>query len=146
MSKFTNILIVSPLPDGKSWVIRNSFSYDIGEENSKNTINIPIGFTTDFTSVPRFLWWLFPRWGKYGNAAVIHDYCYWEQMLSRKEADLIFKEAMEVLQVPKWKISTIYRAVRTFGHIAWNKNKKNKEKGVTKILKKLPQKTTHFTS
>ena len=31
-------------------------------------------FTTDLASVPRFLTWLFPRYGKYTKAAVLHDY------------------------------------------------------------------------
>jgi hypothetical protein len=31
-------------------------------------------FTTDLASVPRVLTWLFPRYGKYTKAAVLHDY------------------------------------------------------------------------
>jgi hypothetical protein len=34
---------------------------------------------------------------------------------TRKEADDIFKEAMGVLKVPKWKIKLMYAAVRVFG-------------------------------
>lgn len=77
MSRFTDILTVSPLADGQTWVIRRDFGYDIGTEGSGNSIDVPIGFMTDFASVPRPLWALLPKWGKYGNTAVIHDYCYW---------------------------------------------------------------------
>jgi hypothetical protein len=77
MSRFTEELLVSPLPDGRTWVIRRDFGYDVEEEGSGNTINVPIGFKTDFASVPRLLWSIIPRWGKYGNAAVIHDFLYW---------------------------------------------------------------------
>lgn len=128
MSRFTDILLVSPLPDGKTWVIRRDFGYDVGEEGSGETIDVPLGFKTDFTSVPRPLWWLLPQWGKYGNAAVIHDFCYWDQKYSRKRADEIFKEGMKVLKVKGWQVQAIYYAVHWFGFFAWNGNKKMKAK------------------
>ena len=37
-------------------------------------VMIVVPFRTDLASVPRFLSWLFPRYGKYTKAAVIHDY------------------------------------------------------------------------
>ena len=126
MSRFTEPLVVTPLPDGKTWIILNDFGYEIGEEGSGNIINVPIGTYTDFASIPRTLWAVFPRWGKYGNAAVIHDWMYWDQSRSRKEADDIFLEGMEVLEVPKWKRRGIYSAVRMFGGIAWKSNQKRK--------------------
>ena len=61
MSRFTEELLVSPLPDGRTWVIRRDFGYDVGEEGSGNTIDVPIGFKTDFASVPRLLWSIIPR-------------------------------------------------------------------------------------
>ncbi|MDP1675419.1 MAG: DUF1353 domain-containing protein [Bacteroidota bacterium] len=134
MSRFTNILVVSPLPDGKTWTIKSDFGYDVGSENSGNTINVPIGFQTDFASVPRMLWWLLPKWGIYGNAAVIHDYCYWIQHpYTRKQADEILKEAMIVLQTPAWQIFLIYWAVYLFGKGAWKKNSRLKKQGINRI-------------
>ena len=41
MSRFTEILTVSPLPDGRSWVLREPFGYDVGHENSGETIEVP---------------------------------------------------------------------------------------------------------
>ena len=130
MSRFTEPLVVTPLPDGKTWIILNDFAYEIGEEGSGNVINVPIGTYTDFASIPRTLWAVFPRWGKYGNAAVIHDWMYWDQSRSRKEADDIFLEGMEVLEVPTWKRRAIYSAVRTFGGIAWKSNQRKKAQGL----------------
>ena len=127
MSRFTESLVVTPLSDGKTWIILNDFAYEIGEEGSGDIINVPIGTYTDFASIPRSLWAVFPRWGKYGNAAVIHDWMYWDQSRSRKEADDIFLEGMEVLEVPAWKRKTIYRAVRMFGGFAWRSNKRRQE-------------------
>ena len=144
MSRFTDILVVSPLADGRSWVTRKDFGYDIGEEGSGKTIDVPIGFKTDFASVPRILWAVIPRWGKYGNAAVIHDYCYWEEKFSREESDMIFREGMDVLHVPFWQIILIYYAVRWFGWWAWYRNKQMKKKGISKIAIKLPTKAVEL--
>ena len=140
MSRFTEILTVSPLPDGKSWVLRKPFGYDVGFEDSGETIEVPAGFTTDFASIPRFLWSILPCWGKYGNAAVIHDYCYWEQKYTRKRADEIFREAMGVLRVNRIKIKLLYWMVRLFGWIQWREKKKDKENGIQPFLDPIPKK------
>ncbi len=133
MSRFTELLLVSPLPDGRTWVIRRDFGYEVGQEGSGDVIDVPIGFTTDFTSVPRLLWAAIPRWGKYGNAAVIHDWLYWDQGRSRKIADEIFLEGMSVLGVSHIKQQIIFLSVRTFGWIAWRRNQKVKRRGGSKI-------------
>jgi len=141
MSKFTEVLIVSPLADGRTWVTRKEFGYDVGEEGSGNSIDVPIGFMTDFASIPRLLWIILPTWGKYGNAAVIHDYCYWDQSRSREESDRIFREAMEVLEVPAFTISLMYYAVKFFGHWAWEGNKRLKEMGLSRVAAVMPVKS-----
>jgi hypothetical protein len=133
MSAFTENLIVSPLPDGRTWILRSKFSYDVGTEGSGETINVPAGFITDFASVPRIFWWIYPQWGKYGNAAVIHDFLYWEQSKYKKdEADKIFMEGMTVLGVGKVTAKILYLAVKYFGKWAWNSN--SKRKGRKKFL------------
>ena len=128
MSRFTEPLVVTPLPDGKTWIILSDFGYEIGEEGSGDTVDVPIGTHTDFASIPRLLWAIFPRWGKYGNAAVVHDWLYWSQNRSRLESDIIFLEGMGVLDVPVWKRHVIYYAVRWFGWIAWFSNAKKKQR------------------
>jgi len=136
MSVFTENLIVSPLPDGRTWVLRKTFSYDVGEEGSGETIRVPVGFITDFASVPRLFWSIFPKWGKYGNAAVIHDYLYWvqDEQYPKKRADEIFLEGMLVLNVKKITAKILYWAVKYFAQSAWNDNKKDKEKGIKKFI------------
>jgi len=123
MSSFTEKLIVSPLPDGKHWVVRKPFTYYIGEENSDSFVIVPAGFITDFASVPRIFWRLVPRWGKYGTAAVLHDYLYWCQKYTRKRSDEIFLEAMLVLGTKKSTAKNMYRAVRWCGGKSWKLNK-----------------------
>ena len=124
MSTFTSPLIVSPMPDGRKWKLYKSFKYHVGSKYSRNVITVPKGFVTDFASVPWGLWNLFPTWGKYGKASVLHDYCYQSKCVSRAKSDLIFKEAMGVLRVPRWRIFSMYWFVRIFGWLAW-KGKSN---------------------
>lgn len=124
MSSFTNLLVVSPLSDGKFWVIREKFIYYIGEENSDQKVEVEEGFVTDFASVPRMLWWLLPRWGVYGKAAVVHDYLYWKKIYNRKKSDEIFLEAMKVLKTPKIYYSLLFYGVRFFGWYSWKRNSK----------------------
>jgi hypothetical protein len=115
MSSFTSLLVVSPLENGKDWVLRKEFSYDVGYLGSGDTITVPAGFVTDFASVPKTFWGILPRWDKYGQAAVLHDYLYNSLKRSRIDSDKIFLEAMEVLDVPKWKSRVMYQSVRMFG-------------------------------
>lgn len=126
MSRFTEPLVVTPQPDGRTWIILSDFGYEVGKIGSGDVIDVPIGFHTDFASIPRPLWAVFPRWGKYGNAAVVHDWLYRSQRRSRKEADDIFLEGMVVLDVPRWTRRTIYYAVRWFGCFAWRANKERR--------------------
>jgi len=142
MSQFTNVLVVSPYPDGTTWYLRTAFGYDIGAENSGRSIVVPQGFTTDFASVPRPLWVVFPKWGKYGNAAVIHDFLYFDQATTRKEADDILLEAMGVLDVSVWQKWPIYWGVRLFGFVAWFMNAGKKGLGYSKVADVAPAKAT----
>lgn len=78
-------------------------------------INVPIGFRTDLASTPRIFWNIFPPFGKYEKAAVVHDYLYHFGIGTRKDADKKFLEGMKLLKVPFWKRRMMYSAVRMFG-------------------------------
>lgn len=141
MSQFTRALVVSPLSDGRTWVLMETFGYDVGVENSGDTIRVPARFMTDFASVPRPFWSLFPQWGRYGNAAVVHDFLYWEQCRSRKEADRIFLEAMGVLGVPAFTRYTLYLTVRCFGFMAWWADRRRRETGTSMVAARPPERS-----
>lgn len=34
---------------------------------------VPVGYITDFASIPRLLWWLMPQSGRWNPAAIVHD-------------------------------------------------------------------------
>lgn len=137
MSQFTEALVVSPLDDGKTWVLVQPFGFDRGTEGSGNRIEVETGFMTDFASVPRPLWILLPKWGKYGNAAVVHDWLYWTQhSITRKEADQVLFEGMTVLHVTPWQKYPIYWAVRFLGWLAWQRNQWDRAGGYDRVLRR----------
>ena len=119
MSSFTSPLVVSPMPDGRTWKLHRSFTYHISSKRSKDKITVPSGFITDFASIPWFLWTFLPYWGKYGKAAVIHDRLYQTHQFSRRMSDLIFYEAMLAGGTKKWKARVMYWGVECFGWLAW---------------------------
>lgn len=122
MSSFTSPLIVKHL-NGKDWEVMQEFTYKVS--NSTVMITVPVGYITDFASIPRFAWPIIGHpAGKHGKAAVIHDYLYSTKQFSRKRSDRIFCEAMKVLKVSNFKRQTMYYAVRWFGRAAWKKKSK----------------------
>ncbi len=134
MSRFTDILLVSPLADGNTWVIMRDFGYELGAEGSGDRIDVAIGFQTDFATVPRPLWIVLPKWGRYGNAAVIHDWLYWKQDRPRATVDGLFFEAMGVLGVGAAARYTLYWGVRLFGWLAWYRNRADRAAGFDRVL------------
>lgn len=142
MSQFTEILLVSPMADGKTWIVMRPFGYEVGAEGSGDRIEVPVGFQTDFTSVPRLFWTFLPQWGRYGNGAVIHDWLYWAQARERERADAIFLESMEVLGVGRVKRYAIYWAVRAFGWLAWYRNGADRAAGFDRVLRDVHLKAT----
>ena len=141
MSEFTKSLVVSPLADGRTWVLLDSFSYDVGREHSGDTIHVPALFMTDFASVPRPFWAVFPPWGKYGNAAVIHDFGYATQTRPRGQVDAIFLEGMQVLGVGWLARHLIYWSVRSWGWLAWWADARRRRRGEPFVAQRTPEKS-----
>jgi len=102
------------------------------------TVEVPEGFVCDLTSVPRAFWQAMRPEGRYAYAAVVHDYLYWMQDRSREEADRIFKFALEDSKVAPTIIAGIYSAVSLLGQSSWDRNRKLKNDGERRILKRLP--------
>lgn len=119
MANFLTDLKVSPLEDGLHWKVDDPFDYHVGSLSSTLIIDVPVGFVTDFASIPRFLWWLWPPWGTYGKAALIHDRLYQDGMFSRATSDSILLEAMGVSGVGVVTRWLIYLGVRLGGGSAW---------------------------
>lgn len=98
---------------------------------SLGRIEIEAGFDTDYASVPRGLWNLYPPDGEYSPAAWIHDWLYWYQELNgkpvaREDADRVFLEGMEALGISWLTRSILYRAVRMGGGRPWDKARRER--------------------
>jgi hypothetical protein len=123
--QFEGELILTPLPNGKSWKLHQGFSY---ETDLGALIEVPAGFVTDLASVPRILWPLLPPFGRYTGAAVVHDWLYSEHRLghghfARCNADSILLEAMIDLNVGRVTRNLVWIGVRLGGWWAWRPRK-----------------------
>lgn len=120
MGGFSTPLDIRDNGDGTFTVLADVI-YEIGEVGTGLVIRVPAGAWTDFASVPRILWPLFPPHGNHGKAAVVHDHLYAlvrRGMFTRAIADSIFLEAMKVSGVGFFKRACMYLAVRLFGWMA----------------------------
>ena len=110
-------LILEPISNGKA-ILLEEYVYDI----NGYLIRVPKSFITDGASVPHSLQWLYNPYGKYINAAVIHDYLYSSYNntgINRTLADNIFKHIMKETGVDDRTIRRFYIAVRYFGAMSW---------------------------
>lgn len=134
---FNKPAILSKFSDGV-YYLRAPISYST--EKIPLSVQIPTGFVTDLASIPRPFWSLVPRDGPYADAAIVHDYLYWQQKTTRDEADMAFLYAMEELEVSKRTAQAIYTAVRSsFGERAWLDNKRLRNNGEIRQLARLPE-------
>lgn len=97
-----------------------------------NEICIPVGYVTDFASVPQILWSICPPIGKYNRAALVHDFLY---DLRYKESELGEYEARKFADKEFLRIANnsdvssrtrhyiMYKIVRWFGVKAWRSKK-----------------------
>lgn len=85
---------------------------------------VPKGFQTDFASVPKPLWALFSPFGKYTQAAVLHDWLYkGNGVSSRKEADALFYEAGVSSAMQKISMWIMWLFVRLYAWFAYTSPK-----------------------
>ncbi len=98
---------------------------------SLGIIRVEAGFDTDYASVPRVFWAIYPPDGEYRAAAVIHDFLYWAQSYTeghppivREQADTVFLEALYACGVPWLRRHILHKSVRLGGWVAWNKRAK----------------------
>ena len=123
MSHFTGPLTLTANPDGKTWYVHSRFGFY--SDRLGRLVTIPAGFQTDGASVPRLFWNLIPPFGKYGQAATVHDYLYRWQRTTRRQADDAFLEGMWVCNTSRLTLFVIWFAVRMFGQHAWAKDALN---------------------
>lgn len=129
-NNFLGDLVVRELTGGTAWEVYEPFTYHLCQPDGVQFVRIDKGFVTDFASIPRGLWNLWPpNRGKHAKPAVVHDCLYktgyvsveggGQRRITRGEADAIFLEAMEVAGVGWLSRRLIYAGVRAGGWRAW---------------------------
>jgi len=81
---------------------------------------VPAGYVTDFASIPAAAKLLFPPFGDWAEAAIVHDWIYDVGAVGgRERADQVFKTAMAEMGVGKVRKTLMYWAVRAGGSGAY---------------------------
>ena len=119
MAEFRGLPVAMTPLDNLHWRIEGEIEYR--SDVAGMWFRVPKGFRTDFASVPRPLWMIYPRWGSYGYAAIVHDYLYGDgsALVTRMMADRVFLEAMLCLGVPRVRAYLLFSAVRFGGGFCW---------------------------
>jgi len=90
-------------------------------------VEVPVGFATDWATVPRIFWRVIPPWGKYLRASVVHDFLYRSGLLPKAEADMFFYLLMLSDGARPWRALLLYRGVKWFGGGVWKRYRKLEE-------------------
>lgn len=137
IDKFTKPLhaVLDHYPENYLAQILSPFYYYLEDDYSRAII-VPVGFATDFTSVPAFARAIYPIIDRTAKAAVIHDYLYgggwirdskgnFLRQPTRKQADLIYYQGLKILGASNFEATVKYYAVRLGGRGWWNNPRKD---------------------
>ena len=103
--------------DNGKWTLIEDFHYGTPD----GVFHVPAGLLTDFASIPKILKIFFSSGAILSRSALVHDWLYSSCSVSRKEADITFRELLKVEGVNLSTRYSFYWAVRLFG--AWHYNK-----------------------
>jgi len=121
-AKFTgdlNLKFLKEPVDKTKWFMTISTFYFTASNGQM--IRVPIGTFTDFASIPIGFRNVIARFGRHGQAAVLHDHLCKSKVVSRKRADDVFLEAMKCLGVGWLKRRTMYLGVRAYSLATFKK-------------------------
>jgi hypothetical protein len=122
MSKFPDTLETIEIDDRIFAIADHPFRYQ--SDLAARVFTVPVGFFTDFASVPR-LGMVYAMLGDRAHQpAVVHDWLYYAAITTREMADNVLLEAMIVLDLPFWQRYPIFWGVRIGGWAAWNDHRK----------------------
>lgn len=80
---------------------------------------VPLGFETDFASIPRPLQGFLDADNDVAPAATIHDFLYSSMLCARSEADSIFFQALRANGVGWMRARLLWAGVRAGGWTRW---------------------------
>jgi hypothetical protein len=128
-----------PFADGLNWIVKQPLVYRVGV--SHDSVVVPVGFVTDFASIPPELQSIIQQSGPYQLPALVHDWLYWSQSCTRWQADGILLLAMIEHKVQPEQQYAIYGGVVAFGWVAWNANAREKAQHQVRVI---PRNRLHF--
>ncbi len=136
--------ILLPFAEQEYWIVYTPIGWvpDASDGPDVVRVDVPRGFVTDLASVPWYLWSFLNKTGLYGNAAIYHDWLYWQQANPRHVADNVFERAMNDMGVGTVTRNVIYLAVRARGGSYWDDNTRAKAAGELRVLKRFPEHPT----
>jgi Protein of unknown function (DUF1353) len=110
--------VLMPFADMCNWIVYKPIYWTPPADapaDLPRQVGVPEGFVSDLASVPSYFWWALPPTGRYGHAAILHDWLYWEQSCTRTVADKVFEVAMAELAVDLPLRKAMWAAVRVGG-------------------------------
>lgn len=121
MSEFLDPLCLTEIDDKIFQICDHPLRY---QSDIAGLLTVPVGFKTDFASVPR-IGIIYAMLGDTAHQpAVVHDWLYYAGITTRKTADDVFLEAMIASGISAWRRWPIYWGVRAGGWYAWNDHRK----------------------
>lgn len=132
MTFLSDIQVKRPVGTKGEWELTAPLIY----QGRCDRFTVPLGFKTDFASIPRIFSALIPKNGSHDAAAILHDFFYREkpqvfvctlaggrhihEPIDRKDADGLFRRIMKELGVNIVRRNLMYYAVRIGGRGPWN--------------------------
>tara|TARA_R110000868_G_scaffold6786_3_gene37808 strand:- start:45 stop:413 length:369 start_codon:yes stop_codon:yes gene_type:complete len=117
VSYFETALVAEAVDGG--WMLHEELVYH--SDILGRVVTVPAGYKTDLASVPRLLRWIVPvANAKNRKAAVVHDYLCTHGdgvVKNQKQSDKVFREALGVLGLGRFKSGILYFSVRIFQSI-----------------------------
>jgi hypothetical protein len=107
---FETPLLLMPIGN-RLWRVQAPF---IATTKTAGRIEVPAGFVTDLTSIPRILW-VASTPADWPEAAVLHDWGYRDAHLPKDVADRVYREVMETLKASGVRVRLRYWALKWFG-------------------------------
>lgn len=122
-----------PFKPSELWVVWEPLLVFIQHYPALGRFTVPKGFQTDLASIPAPWRWIWPPHGHYTEAAVVHDWLYTENQVTKYLADFAFLMLMREYGVKEWKCKMFYWAVRKFGNPARSRREFKRRGGLLTI-------------
>lgn len=120
MSAFVGELDTRLVEDTKDglWELLQPFSFQ--SDLLGQTITAPVGFQTDFCSVPRVPLAYDMLGNRARKSGTIHDWLYTSKHTTREQADKVLREMLVLNGVDECEALQFFLAVRMFGAAHWD--------------------------